>query len=135
MINAEESTIRLLLGDRQQESLTVYTDGFRAYEPLDEDDAFNRQYVVHGEGDTLMETCTSTRARATRRWRDGGSRRIEAYPKTNTHPTSERYSFENASAANPATKPSKPSSKLRYDATNNRLPKSVPNLTTATHRT
>jgi transposase len=40
---AEESAIRLLLGDRHQESLTVYTDGFRAYEPLDSDDAFDRQ--------------------------------------------------------------------------------------------
>jgi transposase len=28
---AEESTIRLWLGDRRQESMTVYTDGFRAY--------------------------------------------------------------------------------------------------------
>jgi hypothetical protein len=56
--------------------------------------------------------------------RDGGSRPIEESPKTNSRPTSERYSFENASAENPATKRSKPSSKLRYDATNNRLPKS-----------
>ncbi len=47
---ANESTIRLLLANRQQESLTVYTDGFRAYEPLDEDDAFSREYVVHGDG-------------------------------------------------------------------------------------
>jgi transposase len=48
---AEEPTIRLLLGDRRQESLTVYTDGSRAYESLDSDDAFDRQYVVHGEGE------------------------------------------------------------------------------------
>lgn len=48
---AKESTILLLLGDRQQESVTVYADGFRAYEPLNEVDAFNRQYVVHGEGE------------------------------------------------------------------------------------
>ena len=40
---ANESTIRLLLADRQHKSLTVYTDGFRAYEPLDEDDAFTRE--------------------------------------------------------------------------------------------
>jgi transposase-like protein len=61
---AEESTIRLLLGNRQQESLTVYTDGFRAYEPLDEDDAFDRKYVVHGEGEYAdsnvhVNTCES----------------------------------------------------------------------------
>lgn len=48
---ATESRIRLLLADRQQESLTVYTDGFRAYDPLDEDDAFTREYVVHGDGE------------------------------------------------------------------------------------
>ena len=48
---ADESTIRLLLADRHQESLTVYTDGFRTYEPLDEDDAFTREHVVHGDGE------------------------------------------------------------------------------------
>jgi transposase-like protein len=47
----DESTIRLLLADRQQESLTVYTDAFRAYEPLEDDDAFDREYVVHGDGE------------------------------------------------------------------------------------
>ena len=49
--SAEESTVRLLLADRKQESLTVYTDGFRAYEPLEDDDAFTREYVVHGDGE------------------------------------------------------------------------------------
>ena len=61
---ADESTIRLLLADRHQESLTVYTDGFRAYEPLEEDDAFTREYVVHGDGEYVDEevhvnTCES----------------------------------------------------------------------------
>jgi len=48
---ADESMIRLLLADCQQESLTVYTDGFRAYEPLEEDDEFNREYDIHGDGE------------------------------------------------------------------------------------
>jgi len=61
---ADESVIRLLLTDRQQESLMVYTDGFRAYEPLDVDDAFDREYVVHGDieyadGDVYVNTCES----------------------------------------------------------------------------
>ena len=61
---ADESTIRLLLADRQQESLTIYTDGFRAYEPLKKDAAFDREYVVHGEGeyadgDIHVNTCES----------------------------------------------------------------------------
>jgi len=61
---ADESTIRLLLADRKEESTTVYTDGFRAYEPLDEDDAFDRKYVVHGDGeyadgDVQVNTCES----------------------------------------------------------------------------
>jgi transposase len=69
---AGESTIRLLLDNRKEESLTVYTDGFRAYEPLDEDDAFDRQYVVHGEGeyadgDVHVNTCES-HASLARRW-------------------------------------------------------------------
>ncbi len=41
--------IRLLLADRHQESVTIYTNGFRAYEPLKEGDAFTREYVVHGD--------------------------------------------------------------------------------------
>jgi transposase-like protein len=69
---ADESTIRLLLADRKEESLTVYTDGFRAYEPLDEDDAFDREYVVHGDGEYAddevhVNTCES-HASLTRRW-------------------------------------------------------------------
>ena len=48
---ADESTIQLLLANRKEESLTVYTDGFRAYEPLEDDDAFAREYVVHGDGE------------------------------------------------------------------------------------
>ena len=49
--SADESTVRLLLADREEESLTVYTDGFRAYDPLDEDDEITREYVVHGDGE------------------------------------------------------------------------------------
>ncbi|MEF8863849.1 MAG: IS1595 family transposase, partial [Haloarculaceae archaeon] len=69
---ADESTIRLLLADRQQESLTVYTDGFRAYEPLEDDDSFDREYVVHGDGEYADEeihvnTCES-HASLVRRW-------------------------------------------------------------------
>jgi transposase-like protein len=63
---ATESTIRLLLANRKAESLTVYTDGFRAYDPLDKDDAFDREYVVHGDGeyvdgDVHVNTCESHR--------------------------------------------------------------------------
>ena len=69
---ADESTIRLLLSNRQQESITVYTDGFRAYDPLDEDDAFTREYVIHGEGEYAddgvhINTCES-HASLARRW-------------------------------------------------------------------
>jgi transposase-like protein len=69
---ADESTIRLLLADRQQESVTVYTDGFRTYEPLEADDAFTRKYVVHGDGEYAddelhVNTCES-HASQVRRW-------------------------------------------------------------------
>ncbi len=60
----DESTIRFFLAERREESTTVYTDGFRAYDPLEKDDAFDCEYVVHGEENTLMETFTSTPARA-----------------------------------------------------------------------
>ncbi len=61
---ADESTIRLLPADRTEEALTVYTDGFRAYEPLEDDDAFDREYVVHSDGeyaaeDVHVNTCES----------------------------------------------------------------------------
>jgi transposase-like protein len=67
---ADESTIRLLLANPNKESLAVYTDGFRAYEPLDEDDVFDREYVVQGDGEYADEeahlnTCES-RASLTR---------------------------------------------------------------------
>jgi transposase-like protein len=65
---ADESTIRLLPANDKKESLTVYTDGFQACDPLDEDDAFNREYVVHGndeyaDGGIHVNTCESNGSR------------------------------------------------------------------------
>jgi len=70
--SADESTVRLLLGNHEEESLTVYTDGFRAYDPLEDDDEFTREYVVHGDGeyadgDVHVNTCES-HASLVRRW-------------------------------------------------------------------
>jgi len=64
--------VRLLLGNRTQESLTVYTDRFRASNPLKDDDAFSREYVVHADGeyadgDVHVNGCES-HASLTRRW-------------------------------------------------------------------
>ena len=42
------------LANRQQESLNVYTDGFRAYEPLEDDDVFMSECVVHSDGEMLI---------------------------------------------------------------------------------
>ena len=102
--------------------MIVYTDGFRAYEPLDEDGTLDKQFVVHGEGeyangDMYVNTCESHVLLAR-----SGSRLIKASPKTNPHSTSERYSFGSASAVDLATKRSKQSSKQRHDVTNNPLP-------------
>ena len=49
--SADESTVRLLLADHDEESLTVYTDGFRAYDPLEDEDSFTREYVIYGDGE------------------------------------------------------------------------------------
>ena len=89
---ATESTIRLLLDNRQHESMTVYTDGFRAYKPLEEDDEFTHEYVVHGDGEYVDGNVHVNTFESHRRWRDGGSRRIEASPKTDLHRISERFS-------------------------------------------
>jgi transposase-like protein len=61
--SADEQTVRLLLVVSEQGSLTVYTDGFRAYDPL-EDDEFEREFVVHGDGEYAddkvhVNTCES----------------------------------------------------------------------------
>jgi len=60
--SADEPTVRFLLGDREEESLTVYTDGFRAYNPPEEDENFQRKAVIHREGeyvdgDAHVNTC------------------------------------------------------------------------------
>jgi len=52
--------------------LTVYTDGFRAYDPLEGGDAFDREYVVHGDseyadGEVHVNGCES-HASLTRQW-------------------------------------------------------------------
>ena len=70
--SGDESTIRLLLVARQQELPTVYIDGFRAYDPFAEDEQFEREYVVHGDGEYADETihvntCES-HASLARRW-------------------------------------------------------------------
>ncbi|RJT07172.1 IS1595 family transposase [Halococcus sp. IIIV-5B] len=60
--SADESTVRLLLAGREKEPLTVYTDGFRAYDPLDDDERFHRESVIHADNeyvddDVHVNTC------------------------------------------------------------------------------
>ena len=62
--SADESTVRLLLAGREKEPLTVYTDGFRAYDPLDDDERFHRESVIHADneyvdGEAHVNTCES----------------------------------------------------------------------------
>jgi transposase len=96
---ADESMSRLLLAVGQQESLTVYIDGFRAYDPLEEDDTFDREYVVHGDEDIHVNA-----AKAKRRGRGGGSRRIRASPRTDSHRIYEPSSSVMKSSENPKKK-------------------------------
>ncbi|OYR69597.1 IS1595 family transposase [Halorubrum ezzemoulense] len=70
--SADEATVRLLLDNHKKESLTVYTDGFRAYDPLEDDENFHREAVIHGDGeyvdgDAHVNTCES-HASLARRW-------------------------------------------------------------------
>jgi len=85
------------------------------YEPLEEDDASTREYVVHGDGeyddgDVHVNTCES-HASLARRWRY-----IEASLKTDSHRISERFSSAVKCSANRVKKPSKPSSELCCDS-------------------
>ena len=63
---------RLLRAVGQQESPAVYTDAFRVFESLEEDDEFDREYVAHGNGEyadegVYVNTCES-HASLVRRW-------------------------------------------------------------------
>ena len=60
---ADESTVRLL-GDHEEESLIVYTNGFRAYDPLEDDEQYQCEAVIHNEGEYVdgeahVNTCES----------------------------------------------------------------------------
>lgn len=48
---ADESTVRLLNGDHDEESLPVYTDEFRVYNPLKDYENYERDTVIYGEGE------------------------------------------------------------------------------------
>jgi len=101
--------------NRQQESLTIYTDGFRAYDPLEDDENYQRKAVIHGDGeyvdgDAQVNTC------ATRRWCDGGSRRTEASQKISSRHISELSNFAAESYVNLVERLSKKSSELFSDS-------------------
>lgn len=64
--------MRLLLDTCEEELLTVYTDEFRAYDPLEEDETYQREAFIHrgGEyvdGDAHVNTSES-HASLVRRW-------------------------------------------------------------------
>jgi transposase-like protein len=50
---AAESTLQFLLADRQEVPITVYTNGFRVDDPLNEDDTFDRKYSSTAMANTL----------------------------------------------------------------------------------
>jgi transposase-like protein len=81
--SADESTVRLPLDDHEEESLTNYTDGFRAYDPLEDAEKSSAKRSFTETVSTSIEMHTPTPARATCRWFDGGSRPIEVSQKTN----------------------------------------------------
>ncbi|GGK78930.1 hypothetical protein GCM10009067_34040 [Haloarcula sebkhae] len=98
--------MRLLLGSREEESLTVYTDGFRVYDPLDKDEDYHRESVIHGDGeyvdgDAHVNSCESHASLAR------GSRRIEASQKTNWLRISDRSNFDDVFSENRVEKRSK----------------------------
>ena len=96
---ATESWIRLLLVDRQQESVPVYTDGFRAHEPL------------KGTTHSLVNVCES-HASLARRWVSPH----RGVSKNRLIPISERFNSATTCSEDRAKKRSKRFSKLRYDS-------------------
>lgn len=45
-----ETTVRLLLVDHEEETLSVSTDGFQVYDPLEDDDTYQPGVVVLSAG-------------------------------------------------------------------------------------
>jgi transposase-like protein len=79
---ADESTIRLLLADRQQESITVIPTAFERTNRSKRTTHSTANTSSMATANTPTMRCTSTPARATRRRCDGGSRPIEVSPRT-----------------------------------------------------
>jgi len=71
--------------------LTVYTDDFRAYELLEENDACTREYIVHDDGEFVD--------------RDVHANTCEVSQRTNSCSNSERFSFAVASIEDQDKKP------------------------------
>ena len=53
--SADEATVRLLLTVVEKESLTIYTDVFRAYDPLDDDENSRRESATHDDDDEYVD--------------------------------------------------------------------------------
>jgi len=49
--SADEATVRLLLDNHDKELLSVYTDGFRAYDPINDKENFHRESVIYDDGE------------------------------------------------------------------------------------
>ena len=78
--------------------------GFVRMIRFEKDDAFERESVVHGEGEYVDGKVTSTLARATGRCCARGSRPIEASQKTNSHSISGRFSSAESYSIMPVKK-------------------------------
>lgn len=84
-----ESTVRLLL-DNHEESLPIYTDGCRTYDPLEDTEKYQHIAIIHGDGeyvdgDAHVNTCES-HASLARRWlsphRGVSNDKLTAYLRT-----------------------------------------------------
>lgn len=80
--SADEPTVRHLLVVSEEESQSVYTDRFPTYDPLEEDDQFHREYVVHSNSEYADDEVHINTWRVTDRSSDRGSRPIEASQRT-----------------------------------------------------
>jgi len=87
--SADKSTVQFLLNSCKEESPTVYTDGFRAYDPLEDDETYQREAVIHREGEYVDENAYvntgESHASLVRRWlsphRGVSKDKLTPYPK------------------------------------------------------
>jgi len=109
--------VRVPLAGHGQELFTVYTGGFRAYEPFD-DGEFTRKYVVRGDAEYATDEVHIKTCESHEPLLYSGSPPTAEFQKTNSPSISERFSFTANSSPEPGKEALKQLSEPRSEINN-----------------